>query len=425
MKIRDTHTNTSTNPKVGTHHVATVFNKGIQQERYLNEDAKVHSLALLGPQGCGKTTYLNRYCSEALNNNECVIVLDYTQESSITNEVIASFEKDRVLMLDLSEKENTLSFSFEELHPYYQHDFRDILIALSTKVEATINLLNTIPGEQLEMTTRMTRLLSAACWVVYTNPNTSLIDVRNFLMDNAYRLKTIDQIPSMLSLEAQSRLAILRQAHLIDAIDTTTPTYVTDLLDRFLFLSENWRLRHIFENTTLETLNFNDTLNNKDLIIIKIPNSYYSPTMQELLSACVLNKLRIALNLSKTKPNVKTRKTNLVLTETFHVKSSEQVLCELYSCARLYDLNIISVLFTPQDIEIAKKYSHLIHNYIVFTGTPQSYVTNLFSKFDNLDIPNIVDLKKFHGWYLLSKPQGYSSFIGQLPPPIHTYQEAY
>lgn len=421
MKIRDNNSNTPNTSKVGKHHVATVFNKGIQQEMYLNDDAKAHSLALLGPQGCGKTTYLNRYCSEALNSKESIIVIDYTQESSINNDLIASLAEDKVCVLDLAEKDTLLSFAFEELAPYYQHDFRDILIALSSKIETTINLLNAIPGTPLEMTTRMKGLLAAACWIVYTDPNTSLIDVRNFLMDATYREKAIAQVPSMLSLEAQSRLSILRQAHLIDAIDQTVPTYVTDVLDRFLFLSENWRLRSIFENKSPSILNFNDILKTKDLVIIKIPSTYYSPAMQEILSVCVLDKLRLALNITKTKPYAEIRPTNLVLTELFHLKSSEQVLVDLHACARAYDLNIISILYTKQDIEMVKKFNYLIQNYIVFTGTPQSYVNNLLGSFHNVDVPELRDLKKFMGWYLLAKPQGYSSFIGQLPPPIYTY----
>lgn len=295
---------------------------------------------ILGPQGCGKSTFIENYGVSACNNGDSIVVIDYIKACEVC-ENIANYVEDssKVLLIDLGKKEYYQSFAFNEAGKYRMMNFDEdgeiletseiesIILSASKQSKLMVNFIDAMMDEAKgqELSPTMRKGLVAICNIVFLFEDTSLKDVVDSLLIYDKRHEFIDRIPRAYLEEMPELQYDIDRALELDDLDAdgeiqgtgTKSKLVDSAMARINVVMEDIIFRQMVYKSPRNNVDFVKAMDEGKAILIKIPEGIFSDKRaKNLITTFFASKVWFAVQLRASR-GTDNRRCHLVIDELF------------------------------------------------------------------------------------------------------------
>ena len=369
------------------------------------------------------TNYAN-YCAKV---NESVIVVDFIKNCELSSSIEKVVDKNKLVILDLSKESDLQSFCFNEIViPKNMSPFDKLKLA-SLASQQTISLVDSI-NEGDPLSSRMRRYLNASCMICYVLGHNTLRDVINCLENPKVRERYMNEL-GVLSI------------HLGDEIDTlhslneyTKPTKkepepqlignkdskIEYILDRICLLSEDFKLKYMFNKSPNNNINFVDIMNQGKILLIKMKESEY-PTKQHknILTTFFMSKIWLACQLRGSIQD-KPLRTNIICDELFQAPTALNMLTYVLPQSRKFGCKLI---LSSQYLSQLKGLHTVLEacgaSVMLMKGVSELDWKFYSSKIEGFEYDDLVNMPAYHSINLIYTHTGkFYNFLTQLPKPV-------
>ena len=413
----------------GTKYLGTSTYKGTKTNAYLDDEWNAGNLPLLllASQGSGKSTYMTNYANYCAKVNESVIVVDFIKNCELSSSIEKVVDKNKLVILDLSKESDLQSFCFNEIViPKNMSPFDKLKLA-SLASQQTISLVDSI-NEGDPLSSRMRRYLNASCMICYVLGHNTLRDVINCLENPKVRERYMNEL-GVLSI------------HLGDEIDTlhslneyTKPTKkepepqlignkdskIEYILDRICLLSEDFKLKYMFNKSPNNNINFVDIMNQGKILLIKMKESEY-PTKQHknILTTFFMSKIWLACQLRGSIQD-KPLRTNIICDELFQAPTALNMLTYVLPQSRKFGCKLI---LSSQYLTQLKGLHTVLEacgaSVMLMKGVSELDWKFYSSKIEGFEYDDLVNMPAYHSINLIYTHTGkFYNFLTQLPKPV-------
>ena len=336
-------------------------------------------------------------------------------------------DKNKLVILDLSKESDLQSFSFNEIViPKNMSPFDKLKLA-SLASQQTISLVDSI-NEGDPLSSRMRRYLNASCVICYVLGHNTLRDVINCLENPKVRERYMNEL-GVLSI------------HLGDEIDTlhslneyTKPTKkepepqlignkdskIEYILDRICLLSEDFKLKYMFNKSPNNNINFVDIMNQGKILLIKMKESEY-PTKQHknILTIFFMSKIWLACQLRGSIQD-KPLRTNIICDELFQAPIALNMLTYVLPQSRKFGCKLI---LSSQYLSQLKGLHTVLEacgaSVMLMKGVSELDWKFYSSKIEGFEYDDLVNMPAYHSINLIYTHTGkFYNFLTQLPKPV-------
>lgn len=447
-------------------------NRGESTPVYLSAqdaDIKTNGVYLIGPQGCGKSTYLKRYICDAVANDDVVVVLDYIGTNELARDIEKVMPKDKVKVLNLGAEINETSqaITFNELdisninRKRYKTEkaYRNrVLNNIHDHADIMSELLNSINGEGPggQLTNKMDSILRTSCLITFSKPHQTINDLWKVITNHVIRHKYIDEMPDFIREAIQDDIdELLMKIDVVEYVrDEKTkriakdekgePIYnvigtnegaILNFLDRFNRLKKNYTMKSLLKLTPEKNLNFVDfIMEGGKCVIVKIPENDYSEEAASVMSSFYANKILMAIKQRKAlyeedhpedPKATKLPLAHFVLDEVHKVPSAYVLISNWFTQFRKYRMKpVLAGHYLGQLTEagVGKQGVNRLlgtkFNFVIFRGLDESYFAELQSKFKGYTAEDVENLPKYHALVSAYYTEGTKVFVTKLPNDV-------
>ncbi len=402
--------------------IGTVKCKDNSQETFYSNDRQIKRLGriLLGPMGAGKDYYMTNLAKDIIDSNRGLIVLDYIDKCQLSDGIKAITPKDKLIEIDCSDINQLQSFAYNELSYNINDDKYSKVSICMQKAQQLELLLNSINDVNSQLTPRMLRYLYAAATVMfYKKINASFKDVIDILKNPSKRDKLINSLDtetiSLLSdeLEDLEELSKRDKNKPVENADTK----IDGILDRISRLkSASLFTRLAFNNDSTDNIDFIKAINEKKVILIKIPEKHFNSKMlRNILATFYLSKVWLAKQQGATESHTE------IFVNEIHQSYNCQLLMEdiLVECRKFNLTPTLAMHYLGQGTNKLKN-SILASgsSYLLLTGCDIKAFQELqvyFQK-DGYEESDLTELERYHALCLIKNEEtNYSAFVAKLP----------
>jgi hypothetical protein len=247
-QVKTTETLLPVELQTGTMCIGLSTFRGVSHPAYLSTDEQYKKLllCLIGPTRAGKTNLLSHLSMDAIENDECVVMLDFVDRCQASESVRKNFSKDKILRIKFDDPDNIEGLGYNEAsqfqdnRPFFQYD------NCKQQTTNTLALINSIndsnSANDTRLSPRMGRYLESACNVVYASGG-GITDVFDVLQDHIVRHTFIKRVPSQLKEFIDKYCEYLYEIDNIDSktgvIDGTKFNKIDGILDRLSIMNRN------------------------------------------------------------------------------------------------------------------------------------------------------------------------------------------
>lgn len=411
-------------------HLGEIKHKNDIQNVYLCDDYNNGgSVTLaLGQQGGGKTETIKNYAKCCVDNNECVIVIDYIKNCDVSNSVKKVVPRNKILEIDFSNISEVQAFCFNELIPTTKlaADHVDIANRKAQQLKTMVDALTISSGDPLPPA--MQDLLISSGNIIYTdNQLASIKDIYTFLTDYNFRHNVIDKLPKSARMELDDDVNICLQnldskskKGEIDGGSSNSST-VQGILSRVNLLRNDFRLKRMFNATAENNINLIDAMENKNVVFLNLPQDVFSSTYAKDTIVCFLVSRIWNACLMRGKLHDKPDMCHLIIDELFQCPTTLQMLHNTDMMLQMRKFGL-RMLITGQHI---KQYN-VINEDLKSTGCNVLFMkgsSNSYKFFESELLPyteeDIVNLPQYFCLCSLCNPSDHKSkFIVKLSKPI-------
>lgn len=404
-------------------HIGDAIYKSCINPAYMSSDKNLANLGLvvLGPQGAGKSKLFANIGANVSGVGENLVVLDFIKKCELSDEIASVTPKDKLVIIDLSKFEDLQAFGFNEVRHMGFETADQRLDAAQRQTQCTISFINAI-NIDTEMTARMRRCLVAACNIVYIHPGTSLRDVVDCLQNHEERHRYIDMIPEEMENDLKDDVYNLLDMDDKDnkgVVNGTKVNKLDFLMDRINLLLEDRRLKHMFNKSIEDNLDFVDLLNQGKTILIKMPEATYPSKFQKnILVTYFISKLWLTAQIRGDLFD-KPLRTHIILDEIFQAPTCYKLLEDILLQARkfqfkfVFSAHFLNKLGTLKEVLKASGSS-----YMFLQGTDKANFVEMAEDLVPYTVDDMLSLKPFHALCYIRCETGFAKFIVKMPPPI-------
>jgi hypothetical protein len=398
--------------------------KGNRVRATMSADPNLANLGLcvLGAQRAGKSTFFANYAHDVIRKGESLIVIDFVKNCELSADIERVTPSNKLISIDLSEASQRQSFAFNEVNSYNAKDKYELLEIANMQTQLMLAFLNAI-NPDMPLTSRMRRGLASAGNVVFINKNMSLRNVIECLSDYRKRAEYISLIPAELVEYLQDDIYNLKDMDEYDKrsgeiIDTKT-SKIEYAMDRINLLTEDIKLKLMFNKTMDENINFAEEISRGKVILIKIPEDKF-PTQahKNILATFFISKIWLASQLRggrATKPN----RCHVILDEIFQAPTAEFLLKDILVQAGKFQLKFIfSAHYLSQIDTIREALKASGASYMLLQSTDKKNYEELKEDLQPYELQDLLNLKRYHSLNLIKATTGFEKFITELPNPI-------
>lgn len=237
--------------------------KGSKQNAYLTTDKDYKNLAVtvVGPTRSGKTSFMGNIARNSIDVGECVIVLDYIENCSLSDDIKACIPSNKVLEINLYDHTKLQGLGYNEAISASDNTFIQYESA-KKQTSQLITLVNSINVSNSDFTPKMERYLTAASLVAFIN-NGAIKDVFKILQNHKFRKECIDTIPENQSENLEEYVEYLRELDEWSKgtkdnpsqIIGTHSSYITGIIDRVQKLKSNTYMELMLKKDCGENIN--------------------------------------------------------------------------------------------------------------------------------------------------------------------------
>lgn len=394
------------------------------------------ALALLGPQGSGKSNFIANFCKFSNTAKEANVIIDYIKNCELSDAVQKAVPKSSQVIIDLGTRDGFQSFAFNEIEYTGTDEFLKFEAA-SMKAEQTLSMVDAMNKDGLPLTGNMRRVLDAAANVVYLHNNTSIGDVIRCLENHVSRVGFIQYIKDNISPEGQEYLSDMIVALSdLDKVEVevdkntkqvtrrevigTKRNEIEGILDRVNLLKENINCRFMFAMKPQRNVNFLKEIEDGKTIIVKMPEHKYSSRMvKNVLCTFFTSKVLLATKLRGALHD-KPARCNVFFDELSQAPTAEGVLCETLAQLRKFGTKIIISAHHLGQLTNAFKdeVKGSGSSYMLFQGCDKDVFRDLSDEMDPYELEDLLHMKQWHTLNLIRTKGGYQKFITALPKPL-------
>lgn len=398
--------------------------KGQEVETYMSDAGEQGNLglAVMGPQGSGKTVFLTNYVLDVAGRGESAIVMDYIRNNNLTKRIEKAvkekYGEDKLFIIDLADPKQAQAFGFNEVWNREHKDTEELLEIANMQTQKMIAFINAI-NPDAELSTRMRRSLAAACNVVFIQPGTSMRDVIDCCVDYRKRAEFIKNIPPELINELHDDIYNLRDMDQYgslkqdkDTVVDTKEKKIEFILDRINILMEDIKLKRMFNKPIEQNVDFMELMNQGKIILIRAPESVFTENEQKnILTTFYLSKAWLCRQLGATDTRC-----HFIVDEIFQCDTAAKLLKDLLPKGRQFKFKIVLSLHYLNQVEVIREAMKASGaSYMLLQGTDEKNYKELESYLLPYTVDDLLNLKQFHSLNLVKCTQGYSTFITKLP----------
>ncbi len=350
--------------------------------RITREDRRRH-IYVIGQTGTGKTTLLKNMITQDIRNGDGVCFLD--PHGDVAQEILGLIPKERiddVIYFNPGDTRRPLALNILE---YSKERPEDKTFIINTLIEIIDKLYNL----QLTGGPMFEQYLRNALLLIMDNPDWgyTLLDVSRVFVDEDFREELLDQCKNYPVVEFWRKQAVVVGGEL--SLENMI-TWITSKLNPFI---TNDFVRPIIAQSK-STLNFEDIINNKKILIVNLSKGMLGETSAYLLGMLLITKILLAAFARARIPEEERKDFYLYIDEfqNFAFKGVASILSEArkYRLAMIFAHQYIKQL--PEEISAAVVGN--VGTKILFRVGPddaefwEKAFLPTFNKQDLLNIPN-------------------------------------
>ncbi|BDR80994.1 type IV secretory system conjugative DNA transfer family protein [Clostridium tetani] len=405
--------------------------KGSKQNAYLTTDKDYKNLAvtIVGPTRSGKTSFMGNIARNSIDAGECIIVLDYIENCSLSDDIKKCIPQDKVLEINLYDHTKLQGLGYNEVSAVSDNTFVQYESA-KKQTSQLITLVNSINVSNNDFTPKMERYLTAASLIAFIN-NGAIKDVFKILQNHKFRKECIDTIPENQSKNLEEYVEYLRELDEWSKGSKDNPSqiigthssYITGIIDRVQKLKSNTYMELMLKKDCGENINLLEEMEKNQAIFIKMPeNMFGTPEERDIMTTYWLTKIWMCAQARAWKIKDRyARKTVTVFTdEIAQLKSSEQFIGnKLDQTAKFGVKFILSTMYINQ-LRIREKLRTANTSYILISGSDKVNYIELKDELNQFgyELEDLMNLKRFHSLNYIKYENGYWAGITHLPPPM-------
>lgn len=398
--------------------------RGTTQKAYLSTDKEYKNLTLcvVGPTRSGKTTLLGNLSRDAVTNDECLMVIDYVENCSLSADIKKAIPKDKILEIDLSKSKMIQGLGYNEIKstPGLFETYRNAK-AQTAQVCFLIDSINT---SDKGLSVKMDRYLEAACLVAFIQ-STSVKNVFDILQDYSIRAAFIESVPSGQKSNLEEYINALRE---LDDKDKSTGKVIgtkhhliSGILDRFNKLKKNAYMELMLKRDCSDNIDLVYEIQRNQAIFIKMPEIMFAtPEERDIFTTYWMTKLWVALQVRawEIPDRYSRKKLNVVVDELYQVPHAQGLIrSKLSQCAKFGAKFIISCMYLEQINIIREELRSANTSYMLISGCDKKNYLELKEELSPYIMDDLLNLKRYHSLNLIKYESGYAKFITKLPPP--------
>jgi hypothetical protein len=393
-----------------------------------NYDKANLPLALLSSQGGGKTTLLANMAKNMIDNNECLIVIDFIKNCELANSIKAITPKEKLIEINCDDINNLQGFGYNEIskkdiEKMSDLERLDIASLQSQQTEAFINAIN-VDEESRGLTSQMKRVLRASANIVYFYGKQNIGDVIYCLEDHSTRCEYLDKIQNesdTVKSILKREIVTLSELNEKDKNGTVTGTKggtaLKGIFDRINELEADIRTKIMFNKSCDDNINFVDAMNNKKVILIKMPEDvFFSSAIKDMLTTffCTKTILAIKLRSKQEKPN----RCNIIIDELTQTEGAESWIKQTLTQTRKFGGKYIFAFHHMKQLkfQLDDELKGSGASFILLQGCDKAVFHSFEDELLPYTLEDLLNLKQYHALNLIKTNDGWSKFITELPP---------
>lgn len=379
-------------------------------------------LVLLGPQGCGKSTFLGNYSKDASCAGEGVILIDYIKNCELSEEIKKVVPANKLIEIDLSKQEDMQAFGFNEVSNFRPKSTYECLEVANMQTQLLIAFIDAINPEQ-QLTPRMRRSLASAANIVFIHHNMSMRNVYECLADHRKRKEYIDLVPDEMKSYLQDDIFNLVDMNEYEnktgEVSGTKSSKNEFVMDRISILMEDIKLKYMFNKSIDDNIDFVNAMDQGKVVLVKIPDSKYPTTVHKnILTTFFVSKIWLSSQL-RGGMYKEPRRTHVIIDEIFQAPTAEYILKDVLVQARKFQTKFIFSAHYLSQIETIKEALKASgSSYMMMQGTDKKNFEELREDLSPFELQDLLNLKRYHSLNLIKISNGYAKFITELPKPI-------
>jgi len=399
--------------------------RGGKQKAYLTEHEQFRKLMLLllGPSRSGKTNLISHLCMDVVENDECVIMLDFIDRCQASQSVIRNFPDDKVLRIRFNDPSNIEGLGYNEVghsdDPFTQYDNAKRQM---TNTLALINAVNDGRGTDTRLTPKMGRYLEGACLIVYSSGG-GLTDVFDTLIEHETRDTFISRVPSELETYLAKYIATLRELDKHDKdgeIVGTRHSSIEGIIDRLSILNRNTYMELMLQNGIENNVNLVEEFQKAQVIVVEMPDAQFSTKEEkDVMTTYWLTKIWLALQIRSNKYPDNMKQVNLIVDEIYQVPNGEIFIATKLSQIAKYNMKpVIAAHYIKQLKYMRDELRSANPSYMLISGCDADNYKELKSELYPFTEEDLLKLPTYHALNYIKTKDGYSQFITKLPPEV-------
>lgn len=398
--------------------------RGVKEKAYLSEDEQFRKLMLLliGPSRAGKSNLISHLCIDAIENDECVIVMDFIKRCELSRDITSCFPSDKVLELSFDDIETMQGLGYNEVgysdDPFKQYDNAK---RQTTNTLTLINAINDGSSENSRLSPKMERYLECACLVVYSSGG-SIKDIFGVLLNHVTRHKFIASVPKKQMEYMQDYVDGLRELDETDKNGAVVGTRVqAGIIDRLNALKRNTFTELMLKKGTENNINLVEEMQKNQVITIKMPEAKFTTNAEkDIVTTYFITKIWLALQVRADKYEEDAlKKVNLVIDEIYQVNHTEMFLkSKLSQIAKFGMKPIVSCHYINQLKYMRDELRSANASYMLVAGCDKKNFEELKDELYPFTAEDLKNLKRYHSMNYVKTKDGYAQFITELPPQV-------
>ena len=395
-------------------------NKTVVSWNIKDFDVSTLPIALFGMQGSGKSEYQINHAIQAIEKGQSIFILDGIKNCEMSHKILnylpKDFPKEKIIILDFSNTEYIIPLNWNEIIVQNLNTSNKLYISNHLTQQLILFLDSLVDENTQKLSPRMKRYLTSAGLLVFSLPDTTIMDVLNCLIDYDIRHKFIKQ--SKLSKDSK----IIKELLMLDKNGNDTNfNDIKGIIDRLDLLLGDFVLNNIFSTKSNSNINFKHYADNGYAVFCLMPQSWLSDGTIDSLITFLMSKIWLA-HLMRGEDTPPYRVTNVVVDEIHRYSSARKMLDNIREM-RKYGLKYIISAHKPGDFkEILSTLKSAGSSYMLF-NTSKENLKFFEEELQPFTIQECLETKKYHAKCIVNYDKQYCVFDSKIIPPADTTRE--
>jgi len=372
----------------------------------------------VGPSRSGKTTAIKNFIIDAIDNGDSVICIDTIRNCEICEDVktyMPEKYKDKLVILDYSNLQQLLPLAFNEIVDVKFDNKIDQMLSASHLTNSLIGFIDSISGFEKDdkLSPRMKKLISCSGKIVLSQPNTTIRDVIDTLMEADIRDKFIKS-----SGFSEDNLMIQELRRLDDKNGGTNYNLIAGIVDRVSALLNDFATETLISTPSNPAINFTEFANAGKCVFIKLSEEVFDREALKPLVTFFYFKTWMAVATARTKIN-NPKLCHLVIDEIHNYPQIISFLSSKVKEGAKFGLSFLLSSHLLVDMRmLLPNLKAAGASFFLIGGTSKENIKLLETELsqEGISLEEAMTTKKYHSLNLVNFDREYCVFTSKLPP---------